>query len=144
MKVNFHINSKLKEERAEFWIRKMSSSLSQVVNQLSQEQTVLWCSQDNEIIPVEYDSIFVLKSSANSVEVMTNDSTYQCKHRISQLAEILPLDFMESSRGTIINYRKIDHLELLGDGKIDVIMKNKLRIQMSRRKIKNLKEKLGL
>ncbi|MCZ3675069.1 LytTR family transcriptional regulator DNA-binding domain-containing protein, partial [Lactobacillus crispatus] len=45
---------------------------------------------------------------------------------------------------TIQDYQKIDHLEVMDGGNIDVIMKNQMRVQISRRKIKDLKERLGL
>ena len=41
----------------------------------------------------------------------------------------------------IVNY---DHLKMLENGNIDAILENKIDVQISRRKIKNLKEKLGL
>ncbi|WP_390892220.1 LytTR family DNA-binding domain-containing protein [Levilactobacillus namurensis] len=63
---------------------------------------------------------------------------------MAHVIDQLPGEFIEASRGTVINYQKIDHLELLGNGKIDVLMTNQQRVQMSRRKIKNLKEKLGI
>lgn len=52
--------------------------------------------------------------------------------------------FIMASRSAIINYRKLDHLKMLENGNIDAILENKIDVQISRRKIKNLKEKLGL
>ena len=52
--------------------------------------------------------------------------------------------FIEASRSAIFNYRKIDHLEILGSGMIDVILENQMRVGISRRKIRILKERLGL
>ncbi|MCT6888269.1 MAG: hypothetical protein M3Z87_01210 [Lactobacillus sp.] len=38
----------------------------------------------------------------------------------------------------------MDHLELLNNGLIDVVLTNKHRVQISRRNIKTLKERLGI
>lgn len=144
MKINFHIDPNFKDEHADFWLRRMTDHISNVTSQLNQEQDILWCYQEKEIKPINYKTILVLQTVGNQIEVRTADSVYYCKARITQLIEQLPSQFIESARGTIINYKKIDHLELLDNGKIDVIMTNKERVQISRRKIKNLKEKLGI
>lgn len=144
MKINFHIDPNFKDEHADFWLREMTDHISNVTSQLNQEQDILWCYQEKEIKPINYKTILVLQTVGNQIEVRTADSVYYCKARITQLIEQLPSQFIESARGTIINYKKIDHLELLDNGKIDVIMTNKERVQISRRKIKNLKEKLGI
>lgn len=49
--------------------------------------------------------------------------------------------FIEASRSAIFNYHHIDHLKLLDNGLIDAVNQ---RIQISRRNIKNLKERLGI
>ena len=144
MKINFHIDPNFKDEHADFWLREMTDHISNVTSQLNQEQDILWCYQEKEIKPINYKTILVLQTVGNQIEVRTADSVYYCKARITQLIEQLPSQFIESARGTIINYKRIDHLELLDNGKIDVIMTNKERVQISRRKIKNLKEKLGI
>ncbi|MGX6402513.1 LytTR family DNA-binding domain-containing protein [Lactiplantibacillus plantarum] len=144
MKINFHIDPNLKDEHADFWLHNMTDHISNVISQLNLEQEILWCYQDKKIKPVNYKSILVLQTVGTQIEVKTTDNVYYCKSRISQLIEQLPSQFIESARGTIINYKEIDHLELLDNGKIDVIMTNNERVQISRRKIKNLKEKLGI
>ncbi|MHC6174825.1 LytTR family DNA-binding domain-containing protein [Lactiplantibacillus plantarum] len=144
MKINFHIDPNLKDEHVDFWLHHMTDHISNITSQLNLEQEILWCYQDKKIKPVNYKSILVLQTVGTQIEVKTTDNVYYCKSRISQLIEQLPSQFIESARGTIINYKKIDHLELLDNGKIDVIMTNNERVQISRRKIKNLKEKLGI
>lgn len=69
---------------------------------------------------------------------------YIFKGRLYQIEKNLPSDFIMASRSAVINYRKLDHLKMLENGNIDAILENKIDVQISRRKIKNLKEKLGL
>ncbi|MCW3777301.1 LytTR family DNA-binding domain-containing protein [Levilactobacillus namurensis] len=144
MKINFHIDPKLKAEHADFWLRELTDHLATIITQLNQKNEVLWCYQDNEIRPVAYADIVVLQAVGNRIQVDTTDKTYAYHARLAHVIDQLPAEFIEASRGTVINYQKIDHLELLGNGKIDVLMINQQRVQMSRRKIKNLKEKLGI
>lgn len=144
MKINFHIDPELKEERGEFWLRKMTDNISNITNQLSQRQYALWCYADAEMVPVSYEDIITICAQGGKVTVFTATNQYIYKQRLNQLDEQLPLDFIQVSRDTIINYKKIDHLELLDNGKIDVLMITKQRVQISRRKIKKLKERLGI
>lgn len=52
--------------------------------------------------------------------------------------------YLTISRGAIVNYHFIDHLEIINTGNIDALLENGLRVQVSRRRIKDLKERLGL
>lgn len=144
MKVDLHIDSKLDVERADFWLRQMTTRMATIIAQLNQERETLWCYQDDEVKPVAYRDIIVLRTVGSQIQITTADNRYYYRARMAKLAAQLPAQFIESARGTMINYQKIDHLELLGNGKIDVLMVNQERVQMARRKIKNLKEKLGL
>lgn len=65
---------------------------------------------------------------------------YIFKGRLYQIEKNLPGDFIMASRSAIINYRKLDHLKMLENGNIDAILENKIDVQISRRKIKNLKD----
>ncbi len=77
-------------------------------------------------------------------QIYTQSDKYIFKGRLYQIEKNLPSDFIMASRSAVINYRKLDHLKMLENGNIDAILENKIDVQISRRKIKNLKEKLGL
>ena len=77
-------------------------------------------------------------------QIYTQSDKYIFKERLYQIEKNLHSDFIMASRSAIINYRKLDHLKMLENGNIDAILENKIDVQISRRKIKNLKEKLGL
>ena len=91
---------------------------------------------------------FWLKKMTDKIRKITqelqSDKTYLFKGRLYQASINLPTDFIEASRSAILNYRFIDHLEIISNGNIDALMKNGLRVQIARRKIKKLKERLGL
>ncbi|WP_313845131.1 hypothetical protein [Levilactobacillus namurensis] len=65
MKINFHIDPKLKDDHADFWLRKLTDHLATVIAQLNQKNEVLWCYQDNEIRPVACADIVVLIAVGN-------------------------------------------------------------------------------
>ena len=144
MKVKFNIDNQLPEEHAEFWLKRMTDKFSQLGKELSGEQDMVWCNTDDEIVPVKFESIYLIQVENEQTVIYDQSQNYRYKGRLYQIKNVLPHDFLAASRSAIINYRKIDHLEIMDGGNIDVIMKNQMRVQISRRKIKDLKERLGL
>ncbi|EFQ43532.1 hypothetical protein HMPREF0509_00317 [Lactobacillus crispatus SJ-3C-US] len=74
----------------------------------------------------------------------TEQDTYLYKGRLYQVQKVLPSDFVTVSRSALLNYHQLDHLQILSNGNIDAILNNELHVQISRRRIKELKERLGL
>lgn len=144
MKINCHIDDSLDEEHAEIWIRQMTPEINQLIQQLNNDQQVLWCSLNQQIIPVSFEEIYAIQTADRGLEVSTLDKNYRYNSTITLIKAELSDDFLEASRSAIFNIKHIDHLELFDNGSIDVVLKNGQQIQISRRKIKNLKEKLGI
>lgn len=61
MKVKFNIDNQLAGESAEFWLKKMTNKFSQLGKELSGEQDTIWCSYDDEIIPVKFENIYLIQ-----------------------------------------------------------------------------------
>lgn len=144
MEIRFNIDQNLSKEKAEFWLKRMTTKVKRAVKDLQTEQNFLWGYQESEAYPIEFSQIYLIQVENEKTYICTKDGSYQFKGRLYQVKDRLPSDFIEASRSTIINYRFIDHLEIISNGNIDAVMKNGLRVQISRRKIKNLKERLGL
>lgn len=144
MKIKFNIDENLPEEKAEFWLKKMTTKIERIAGELNSKQDYLWCYKEDEAFPIKFDDIYLIQVENNKTLVYTQEQTYFFKGRLYQVKELLPYEFIEASRSALINYHKIDHLEMIDNGNIDVILENKQRVQIARRKIKNLKERLGL
>nr|WP_225395476.1 LytTR family DNA-binding domain-containing protein [Limosilactobacillus reuteri] len=93
---------------------------------------------------MKFPDIFELTVAKTGTKILIKDHTYFYRERLSHFKSDLPNDFIEASGSTVFNYHYLDHLELLDNGLIDVILTNGSHIQISRRKIKNLKARLGL
>lgn len=144
MQVITNIDSHRKQERAEFWLQKMTPQLTSIINKLGTIRTVFWCRQDSKVVPVQLTDIYYLSATTNGIVVHTKDQQLIYSVRLYQVKPQLNSDFLEASRSVIFNYHKIDHLELSANGMIDAYLKNGQQIQIARRKIKLLKERLGL
>ena len=144
MKVNINIDENLVEDRAEFYLQEMTDKITRIAKELTNDNSRLWCYKNSDIISVKYEEIILIQSENNILMVYTDEDSYEYHGRLYQVKDELPNTFIEASRSAIFNYRKIDHLEILGSGMIDVILENQMRVGISRRKIRILKERLGL
>lgn len=144
MKVKVNFDNKLSEEKAEFWLHEMTPKLRRITQDLSGNKTLIWCYQEDEIIPVNFEEIYLIESNNRKTYVYTQKKQYEYKGPLYEIEEMLPSDFIISSRSATFNFQKIDHLEVAVNSGIDVILDNDLRVQIARRKFKELKRRLGL
>lgn len=144
MKINCHVDEGIDEECAEIWVKKMTPELANLIRYLDQQKQVLWCYKGDEFKPVALSEIYAIQTADRELDISTVDHHYACRKQLSSVKELLSSDFIEASRSAFFNFNYIDHLVLLDNGAIDVVLKNQQRIPISRRKIKNLKERIGL
>lgn len=144
MKIKFHIDEHLPEEKAEFWLRKMTERIRQITEDLTREKDFVWCYQGENVFSINFSDIYLIQVENENTYVYTETENYLYKGRLYQIQQLLPSDFVMASRSALVNYHKLDHLQILNDGNVDAILKNNLTVQISRRKIKTLKEVLGL
>lgn len=144
MKINCHVDDSIGEEHAEIWVRKITPELADLLEYLNDNKQVLWCSHNKKLTPIKYRDIFSIQTARHGLDVATASNHYHYRKQLSVLKEQLRDDFIEASRSAIFNFKHVDHLELMDNGAIDVILKNQQRLPISRRKVKNLKARLGL
>ncbi|QLL73475.1 MULTISPECIES: LytTR family DNA-binding domain-containing protein [Lactobacillus] len=144
MKVKLNIDPSLPEEKAEFWLKKMTARFERITKELNSEQDFLWCYRDGDAYEINFSQIYAIQIENEKTMICTQNQKYVYRGRLYQVQSVLPNDFIMISRGTIVNYHFIDHLEIINTGNIDALLENGLRVQVSRRRIKDLKERLGL
>lgn len=144
MKINCHVDPNLKEEHGELWLRKITPEINDFLQKLAQSDDAIWCHYQSHIIPVKYQDIYALEVANRDISVFTEKQQLSYNDRLSNLKTDLPSYFIEASRSAVFNYQHIDHLEILDNGLIDVVLTNNHRVQISRRNIKKLKERLGI
>lgn len=78
------------------------------------------------------------------VYVLTEKEKLLLKMRLYSIEEKLSEDFIKINQSTVINIKKIQRFDVSVTGTLKVIMKNGYTDYVSRRRIKNVKERLGL
>lgn len=78
------------------------------------------------------------------VYVLTEKEKLLLKMRLYSIEEKLSEDFIKINQSTVINIKKIQRFDVSVTGTLKVVLKNGYTDYVSRRRIKNVKERLGL
>lgn len=109
----------------------------------SNNKTISASNEDEKIVlnPMEVDC-FV--SDNNKVFAIKDDSKFQVKERIYQLEEKLKESFIKINQSCLANIKRIDRFKTSIGGSVIVIFENGYSEYISRRELKNVKERLGI
>lgn len=97
-----------------------------------------------EIIRLNLTDINCFSVEENKIYALTHDDKFQLKCRLYQLEEKLPVNFVKINQSCIANIKKIERFDASISGSLTVIFKNGYTDYVSRRQLKNVKERLGL
>jgi len=93
MKVEFNIDPNLSEEKAEFWLKKMTSKIKRITNELTSKQDFLWGYQDGDAYAIKFSEILVIQVEDEKTMICTEGDVYIFKGRLYQVEKLLPNDF---------------------------------------------------
>ena len=99
---------------------------------------------ENEAVKLNLNDIYFFFTEDNKVYALTENEKYRLKSRLYQLEENLNNNFVKINQSCIANIRKIDRFKATVGGSLTVIFKNGHVDFVSRRNLKNVKERLGL
>jgi len=113
-------------------------------------QTLLYYEQsivgklDDRYHQIPLNHIYYFDTTDNRTFAYTSQHVYEVNYRLYQLEEKLEHDpFLRVNKHSILNLRKIKHFHSTMNGRMDAKLINGERIQISRRYVPDLKEKLG-
>lgn len=94
-----------------------------------------------KIDPFKVECFFTLK---DKVYALFEEETYQIKFRLYELENLYKDYFIYINQGCLANIYFIDHFDVSIGGSLLVYFKSGHKDYASRRKIKNIKERLGI
>ena len=110
------------------------------------------CESAEELVGFENKSTFRIISPAdvncffvedNKVYALMDDAKLLLKLRLYAVEEALDENFVRINQSCIANIKKIDRFEVSFAGALSVIFKNGYKDYVSRRQLKNVKERIG-
>ncbi|MBR2953858.1 MAG: LytTR family transcriptional regulator [Clostridia bacterium] len=99
---------------------------------------------ENETVKLNLNDIYCFITEDNKVYALTEKGKYRLKSRLYQLEENLNQSFVKINQSCIANIKMIDRFKATVGGSLTVIFKNGYVDFVSRRNLKNVKERLGL
>jgi DNA-binding LytR/AlgR family response regulator len=99
---------------------------------------------ENETVKLDLNDVYCFYTEDNKVFALTENEKYRLKSRLYQLEEVLSENFVKINQSCIANIKKIDRFKATVGGSLTVVFKNGYVDFVSRRNLKNVKERLGL
>ena len=99
---------------------------------------------NEEIIKINVNDVSCFISENNKVFALIGDKKYQIKHRLYQIEELNLNTFIKLNQSCLANKTKIKKFESTIGGALKVIFKNGYIDYISRRELKNVKQRMGL
>lgn len=136
-------------------------------NSLSKDEVILQCTEENEYIDNIYnfistvdkhiiafnndekrvvglEEIYYFESVDKKTFIYLQDSVLECSLRLYQIEEKLMVDnFFRATKSTIVNIRYIKKIVLMINRNLTVTLSNDEKLIISRRRVKEFKEKIG-
>nr|MCR5786235.1 LytTR family transcriptional regulator [Acholeplasmatales bacterium] len=99
---------------------------------------------NDEIIKINIDDVSCFISDNNKVFALIGDKKYQIKQRLYQLEAMNLNAFIKLNQSCLANKKKIKKFESTIGGSLKVIFKNGYIDYISRRELKNVKQRMGI
>lgn len=94
-------------------------------------------------MPLELEDIYCFIVEKGKIFALTEKDRFVVKSRLYQVEERLPDTFIKINQSSIINSEKIERFEASFSGALCIKLKNGYTDYISRRNLKNVKERLG-
>ena len=99
---------------------------------------------DKDIVPLKLEKISRFYSEDDKCYASVDSKTYQIRKRLYQIEEILPSYFIRINKSSIININFIKRFNTSWTANVFVELKDGVKDYISRRQLKNVKERLGI
>lgn len=147
MKVILNIDNEIEEDTILINAKELSEEISQIYNNFlsaSLEDNQLLLYKDNYEYLIKIKDIIFFETEGQNVYAHTSNDYFQCRLRLYELEERLPLNFLRISKSTIINVKQVYSLERkLSSASLVAFRNSHKEVYVSRRYYNVLKDKLN-
>lgn len=145
MKVNIVVEPDLKEDFVEIHVGELTKEITQLLELLQRKDSVITATDEYErIVLIKEPDIVALHAEKKWCRIYTDTSNYSCRKRLYEVENMLGADFMRVSKSIIVNLRKIESVEAVFNGMLQLRMKNGSKEYVSRTYLPQMKKYLGI
>ena len=138
------ILDKTREEEIIIYAHQKSEMVEAVENLINDKTQSINGYLNGEIVKLLPREVFCFTVENSKIYAICDDKKYLLKLRLYNIEQMLDKDFIKINQSSIANINKIQKFDASIGGTLKVIFKNGYTDYVSRRNIKNVKERLGL
>ena len=135
---------KVKEEKVLIYANERTKLVDEIESLVQTSDVDITGTYNDEIIKIDINDVSCFISENNKVFALINDKKYQIKQRLYQIEEMNLASFIKINQSCLANKKKIKKFESTIGGSLRVVFKNGYIDYISRRELKNVKERMGL
>ena len=132
------------EEEVIVYTKKKSELVSAIEKLINQNDMNLTGFSETEAVPLTTDEIFCFISENGKVYAITEKEKLLIRQRLYQLEENLSEDFVKINQSCLANVKKIARFDTSISGNLTVRFRNGYTDYVSRRNLRNIKERFGI
>ena len=121
--------------------REVFDQIEQLISSIDTQQRGY---ENDDIVMLNYNQINCFISDNNKVYALTNNHKYLIKKRLYQIEELLDFNFIRINQSCIANIKQIKKFSASFNGFLQVHFNNGYFDFVSRRELKNVKERVGI
>ena len=138
------ILDKTREEEIVIYAHQKNEMIFEIERMAQEKPLQLTGFLNEEIVRLEPQDIYCFTVEGGRLYAIGENEKYLIKARLYNIEEILDKSFIKINQSSIANVKKIQKFDASISGTLKVIFKNGHTDYVSRRIIKNVKERLGL
>ena len=142
--MNFKLIIDSVREEIIIYAKEKTRLIEDIEKLIKESQNTLVGYNDNEIVPIDMNSVNCFFVEDNKVYALTQNEKLLIKLRLYQIEEILDDDFIKINQSCIANIKNIERFSVSFSASLKVIFKNGYSDYVSRRNLKQIKERFGI
>ena len=138
------IIDKSREEEVIVYAHEKTKLIEEIENLVKENNFELVGFVDREAVKLDLAEVYCFISENNNVFAICEKEKFRLRERLYKLEEKLPPNFVKINQSCIADIKKIKRFDTSFTGVLKVVFKNGYTDYVSRRNVKNIKERLGL
>ena len=132
------------EEEVIVYTRKRTELVSAIEKLINQNDISLTGFSESEAVPLNAEEVFCFITENGKVYAITEKEKLLIRQRLYQLEENLSEDFLKINQSCLANVKKIARFDTSISGNLTVRFRNGYTDYVSRRNLRNIKERFGI
>lgn len=128
------------EEQVIIRCKKLSSRYLRAIEILKAQDHIVGY-KDTAIYKIDPDDILYFEAVDKRIFVYTAADVYETKHKLTQAEHSMGDDFVRISRVVVLNWRKIESLRPMLNGRLEALLCNDEKLVISRQYVAELKRR---